>query len=97
LYSIITNQIAIKEDRQRRADSCLGKFSLICPSGSLANSVSSPSCKNILLFRNRKSVYIHRRLVPQQGRFAIVTNAGRDAVDAAASGVRWDRRADCSP
>jgi hypothetical protein len=30
---------------------------------------------------------------PPEGRFAIVTNAGRDAVDAAALGARWDGRA----
>jgi hypothetical protein len=29
-------------------------------------------------------IYIHCRLVPIEGRLAIVTNAGRDAVDAAA-------------
>jgi len=34
-------------------------------------------------------IYIHRRLVPNEGRIAIVTDAGWDAVDAAASGVRW--------
>jgi hypothetical protein len=43
--------------------------------------LSSLSCKNILIFRNGKSVYIHRRPVPLEGRFAIVTDAGRDAVD----------------
>jgi hypothetical protein len=40
--------------------------------------------KNILIFRNRKSVYIYRHPVPQEGRLAIVTDAGRDAVDAEA-------------
>jgi hypothetical protein len=34
-----------------------------------------------------------RHPTPQEGRIAIVTNAGRDAVDAAASCGRWDRRA----
>jgi hypothetical protein len=60
---------------------------LICPTGWPAQIVSSPFCKNILLFRRRKSPHNHRRPVPHEGRFAIVTNAGRDAVDAAASGV----------
>jgi hypothetical protein len=38
--------------------------------------LSSPSCKNILIFRNRKSVYIHGHPVPQEGRFAVVTDVG---------------------
>ena len=29
------------------------------------------------------------RLVPQEGRSRVVTNAGRDAVDARASGAQW--------
>jgi hypothetical protein len=48
------------------------------------NRLSSPSRKNILIFRNDKSVYIHAHPVPHEGRFAIVTDAGRDAVDAEA-------------
>jgi hypothetical protein len=43
--------------------------------------VQSPS-KNILIFRNRKSVYTNAYPVPSEGRLAIVTDAGRDAVDA---------------
>jgi hypothetical protein len=35
-----------------------------------------------------------RHPTPQEGRIAIVTNAGWVAVDAAASCARWDRRAD---
>ena len=46
--------------------------------------LSSPSGKNILIFRNRKSVYIHRIPFHSEGRFANVTDAGRGAVDAAA-------------
>ena len=38
--------------------------------------LSSPSAKNILIFRRRKSVYIACHPVPQKGRFAIVTNVG---------------------
>src|SRR5450631_761970 len=34
-----------------------------------------------------------RHPTPQEGRIMIVTNAGWGAVDAAASCVRWDRRA----
>jgi hypothetical protein len=43
--------------------------------------LSSPSCENILIFRNRKSVYIHGHPVPLEGRIAIVTDAGWGAVD----------------
>jgi hypothetical protein len=43
--------------------------------------MSSPILKNILIFRIGKSVYIHRHPVPHEGRFAIVTDAGWDAVD----------------
>jgi len=44
--------------------------------------LSSPLIKNILIFRNRKSLVYFRRPVPLEGRFAIVTDAGWDAVDA---------------
>jgi hypothetical protein len=43
--------------------------------------LSSPFRKNIPIFRNCKSVYICGYPVPLEGRFAIVTDAGRDAVD----------------
>jgi hypothetical protein len=46
--------------------------------------LSSGFDKNILIFRMRKSVHIRCRLVPLEGRIAIVTDAGRDAVDAEA-------------
>ena len=38
--------------------------------------------KIFLFFRNQNQSYICRRLVPLEGRLAIVTDAGRDAVDA---------------
>ena len=44
--------------------------------------MSSPLCKNISVFPKCKSVYILRRPVSLEGRFAIVTDARRDAVDA---------------
>jgi hypothetical protein len=47
------------------------------------NRLSSPSRKNILIFRNSKSVYIHGHPVPQEGRFAVVTDVG--------GGMRWTR------
>ena len=46
------------------------------------NRLSSPSRKNILIFRSRKSVYIHGHPASQEGRFAVVTSVRRDAVDA---------------
>ena len=39
--------------------------------------------------RRPKSMVIPHRLVPHEGRIAIVTDAGRDAVDARASGAQW--------
>jgi hypothetical protein len=44
--------------------------------------VSRSHAKNILFFRNCKSVYIDDRPASQEGRFAIVTSVRRDAVDA---------------
>jgi hypothetical protein len=43
--------------------------------------LSSPSVKNILIFRNPKSLVYSRPSCPTEGRFAIVTDAGQDAVD----------------
>jgi hypothetical protein len=47
-------------------------------------SKSSPSDKNIPIFRNSKSVYIHRHSASQEGRFAVVTDVG--------CGMRWARQ-----
>jgi hypothetical protein len=56
---------------------------LICPSGIF---LSIPLAKNISLSPSGKSALPARAIPPrQEGRFAIVTNAGREAVDAAAS------------
>ena len=46
--------------------------------------LSSPFSKNILIFRNPKSLVYSQPSCPTKGRFAIVTDAGRDAVDAEA-------------
>jgi hypothetical protein len=48
--------------------------SLIC--------LSSPVCKNIFISFRPKSPAYSTYPVPQEGRFAIVTDVGRDAVDA---------------
>jgi hypothetical protein len=63
---------------------------VICPSGSF---VSSPLCKNISVFTPPKSPLELRASRPTEGRIAIVTDAGWDAVDAAAFCARSDRRA----
>ena len=57
----------------------------ICPTGKSVKIVSSPVCKNISVFQKCKPSYMICRPVPLEGRFAIVTDAGRDAVDADAS------------
>jgi hypothetical protein len=44
--------------------------------------LSSPFAKNISVLQNPNQSYILNRPTPLEGRFAIVTNAGRDAVDA---------------
>jgi hypothetical protein len=52
------------------------------PTRQISKNLSSPFCKNILIFRSRKSPYIQPRPVPLEGRLEIVTDAGQDAVDA---------------
>jgi hypothetical protein len=47
-----------------------------------------PSQKIFRFAADPNHTYIHCRLVPHEGRIAIVTDAGRDAVDAAALGVQ---------
>jgi hypothetical protein len=65
--------------------------------------LSSPVWKNILVFRNPKSLAYSQPSCPTEGRFAIVTDAGQDAVDAEApitngaeadGEVVWSRRPD---
>ena len=45
--------------------------------------LSSPSVKNILIFRRCDSVYVACHPVPHEGRFAIVTDVG--------GGMQWTR------
>jgi hypothetical protein len=52
------------------------------PVGQITKFLSSPRAKNFPLFFLPKSHPYPRRPVPRWGRLAIVTNAGRDAVDA---------------
>jgi hypothetical protein len=44
----------------------------------------SPFCKRFCFSEDPNQLYLHHCPVPQKGRFAVVTNAGRDAVDAKA-------------
>ncbi len=62
----------------------VGRFG---PTGKSVNCCLPPFAKIFLFRLYPNHFYIHRRLAPLQGRIAIVTDAGRDAVDAAASGV----------
>jgi hypothetical protein len=67
-----------------RQANLLNRINLICPTGWQAIFLSSPFAK-IFLFRPEANQFTEsHRPVPIEGRFAIVTNAGRDAVDAAA-------------
>jgi hypothetical protein len=52
-----------------------------------------PSAKIFSFAADPNHFYIPCRLVPKQGRIAIVTDAGRDAVDARVSGAQGNRRA----
>jgi hypothetical protein len=55
------------------------------PTGKSPEGASSPSGKNILIFRNRKPAYIHPHPVPARGAFRERHGRrGGDAVDAAA-------------
>jgi hypothetical protein len=58
--------------------------------------LSSPVAKNIPLSNQVDSVLSANRPSPREGRIAIVTDAGWDAVDAAASGAIGNRRAGSS-
>src|SRR6266436_1600131 len=68
---------------------------VICPSGGLLTGVSSPFCKNISLHPSGKSSLQIRAIPPhQRGVSRSSRTRGADAVDAAASCARWDRRVD---
>jgi hypothetical protein len=58
---------------------------VICPTGCFAIWLSSPLCKNISLHRRVEAVLLIAPSTPQRGRIAIVTDAGLDAMDAAAT------------
>jgi hypothetical protein len=59
------------------------------PDGQITKFLSSPDRKIISLNPSGKSPLKIRPSRPQEGRLAIVTDVGRDAVDAAASARQW--------
>jgi hypothetical protein len=59
----------------------------------ISESCPAPFAKIFLFPPDPNHFYIVSRPTPHEGRIAIVTDAGWDAVDAAASGARGDRRA----
>jgi hypothetical protein len=65
---------------------------VICPSGSFVSSLISDFPKNILVPTYPKSPLELLPSHPTEGRIAIVTDAGWDAVDAAAFCARRDCR-----
>jgi hypothetical protein len=59
------------------------------PDGQISKFLSSPFSKNISLNPSGKSPLRIRPSRSQEGRLAIVTDVGRDAVDATASAHQW--------
>jgi hypothetical protein len=57
------------------------------PTGKSVNCCPAPFAKIFPFSPNPNQIYIVSRPTPLEGRIAIVTDAGRDAVDAAASGT----------
>jgi hypothetical protein len=66
------------------------RHQLICPTGCLLIWLSSPFCKKILLHLRPKSLLQLPPSCPIEGRWPSSRTWGRDAVDAAASGVKRD-------
>jgi hypothetical protein len=64
------------------------------PDGQISHFLSSPFRKNIPVPSIPKSLLYPPPSRPPEGRIAIVTDAGWDAVDAAASGALVKQRAD---
>ena len=82
--------------RRNGRQSLLASWQVICPSGALSTGVSSLISdfpKNISVPTYPKSNLELFPSHPTEGRIAIVTDAGWDAVDAAALGAQRDGRA----
>jgi hypothetical protein len=63
------------------------------PDGQITKSCPAPFAKIFPFRLDPNQMYMPRHPVPKEGRIAIVTDAGWDAVDAAASGACGNRRA----
>jgi hypothetical protein len=63
--------------RLREESDFVEQFQQIHPTGKSLESPSSPPVENILIFRNSKSVYIHRIPSHSEGALRNVNNAGR--------------------
>ena len=68
------------KNSRRATDGACGP--LICPSGKISRSLSSPLAKKISLRRLVEAALVIPTVPPLRGALAIVTNVGRDAVDA---------------
>src|SRR5258708_33495301 len=91
----ICRQFARTMSRLRARMAEIGQVSAaVCPTGKSAGrwrfALSSPICKNISVFPKSKSGYMIA-IPSHRGALAIVIDAGRDAMDAAASGTRCNR------
>jgi hypothetical protein len=87
--------LAAHRCRQANAVFCPGNCFQICPTGKSPNRCRAPSLKIFPFPSEANHLFICRRLVPLEGRLAIVTDAGRDAVDATCqktNGIACGRR-----
>jgi hypothetical protein len=76
--------IARISNRVARRDATDWHDGQISRASTCSGALSSPLCKNILIYRNSKSPLYPSPSRLTLGALAIVTDAGRDAVDAAA-------------
>src|SRR6202043_2256944 len=79
----------VRRDEAFSCASSAAAADVICPTGALLNFLSQ---KYSVFPKTQITAISNAVSSHQKGRLAIVTDAGRDAVDAAASGVRRDRR-----
>jgi hypothetical protein len=86
--SIRVTKLTYEKNRALDSRDLLKLVNLICPTGKSATAgtfaLSSPDRKNISVFPKSNPLYIPRRLVPNEGRIAIVTDVG--------NGMWWTRQ-----
>src|SRR5216683_7366636 len=80
---VTPSAFALRATADRSADCPTGKSLIFCP---------APFAKIFPFPPDPNHFYIPRRPTPLEDRIAIVTDAGRDVVAAAASGTQCDRR-----